>query len=234
MSARHVDRPRQRLRKSADEYLIAIDMSSSWDWKSNISEVALTKKANSATGTKPPLVSKGALYHGKNEDDNIYLWGGSTSYSNTSFPGFPGTSPAQYSLWSFDITTKAWNQYDVTFGAGNRPSGGSFTEALDQGIAFYFNGVLDSGSQTSTQDFGNGVKQYLDGMIVIDTVHQTARNLSTKSVVGNMPRSRGRMQYIKGIGGKGILVQIGGNQQAIDNTTDPYIGDLVGRITAGN
>lgn len=32
------------------------------------------------------------------------------------------------------------------------------------------------------------------------------------------------MQYTVGIGGKGILVQVGGNQQLVDNTTNPFIG----------
>lgn len=89
--------------------------------------------------------------------------------------------------------------------------------------------MLDSGSEIQTQRFGNGIKQYLEGMIVIDTNNQTARNLSTRAVVGDMPRARGRMQYVSGIGDNGILVQIGGYQQSITNTTDSFNnGDPVG------
>ena len=110
----------------------------------------------------------------------------------------------------------------MTSGSPNRPSSGSYADATDQGLSFFFNGMLDSGSEIQTQMFGNGIKQYLEGMIVIDTNYQTARNLSTKTVVGEMPRARGRMQYVSGIGDSGILVQIGGYQQSITNTTDSF------------
>ena len=64
-------------------------------------------------------------------------------------------------------------------------------------------------------------------MIVVDTNNQTARNLSTQAVVGNIPRSRGEMQYIEDMGGKGILVQIGGNQKGLDDTSSSSMSNLV-------
>ena len=203
-------------------------MNNSWDWKVNISETALSKTANPNTGTSPPILSRGAMYHGTDEDDNIYLWGGTTSEWNTSFPGYQGPSVQQYSLWSYNLVTKVWNQFDVTLNSPNRPSSGSYAEATDQGLLFFLNGNLDNGSELETQDLIPDTKQYLQGMIVIDTHNQTAKNLSTSAVVGTMPRSRGRMGYISGIGANGILVQVGGNQQSINNDTDSYInGDLV-------
>ena len=153
--------------------------------------------------------------------------GGTTSYSNTSFPNFCPPYPAQYSVWSDNITSQAWAQYDVTLGSPNRPSSGSSTEARDQGLAFFFNGQLDSGSEETTTKFGDDRKVSLEGMIVIDTNNHTAKNLSTQAVVGNTPRSRGRMQYIEELGGKGILIQIGGNQKNVTNTNDTYMSDLV-------
>lgn len=210
-----------------DNYLIAIDLSTSWDWKLNISENALVKKPNPSTGTSPPVLSRGALYHGTDQDNKIYLWGGTTSYWNTSFSGYEAPTPQQYSLWSFDVVAQQWDQYDDTLGSANRPSSGSYTDATDQGLSFFFNGELDSGSEIETEKFGNSVKQFLQGMIVIDTNNQTAKNLSTEAVSGDLPRSRGRMQYVSAIGPNGILVQIGGNQQQVTNTTDPYIGNLV-------
>ena len=173
------------------------------------------------------MLDSASLFHGEDDDDNFYLWGGTTSYFNTSFPGFEGPTPSQYSLWSYNVVSQVWDQYDVTLDSPYRPSYGSYTEARDQGLAFYFNGQLDSGSSTETQSFGNDVKQFLEGMIVIDTKNQTARNLSTTAVVGDMPRTRGGMMYIDGIADKGILVQIGGNQKPVTNTTNTYTGDLV-------
>lgn len=98
------------------------------------------------------------------------------------------------------------------------------------GLGFYFNGELDSGSEIETQSYGDGVKQLIGGMIVVDLVNHTARNLSTDAVSGDMPRSRGSMIYIDDIGSHGIIVQIGGNHQNVTNTTgitSPRIENLV-------
>lgn len=176
------------------------------------------------------MLSRGALFYGSDNDSNIYLWGGTTSYWNTSFPGFEAPTPQQYSLWSFDIAEQGWDQYDLTLGSANRPSSGSFTNVEELGLGFYFNGELDSGSEIQTQSYGNGVKQLIGGMIVVDLVNHTARNLSTQAVSGDVPRSRGSMMYIGGIGTHGIIVQIGGNQQNVTNTTgitSPRIEKLV-------
>ena len=108
-----------------------------------------------------------------------------------------------------------------------RPSSGSYVGTFDQSSSFYFNGQLDSGSETETQDLGDDPKVFIEGMVVLDTNKKTARNLSTKAVVGDYPRSRGRMQYIKEPGVNGILVQIGGNQKFVGNWNNEYVGDLV-------
>lgn len=181
------------------------------------------------------MLSRGALFYGSENDSNIYLWGGTTSYWNTSFPGFEPPTPQQYSLWSFDIATQGWDQYDVTLGSANRPSSGSFTNAEELGLGFYFNGELDSGSEIQTQTYGDGVKQLIGGMIVVDLVKQTARNLSTQAVSSDVPRSRGSMMYISDIGSHGIIVQIGGNYQNVTNTTgitSPIIENLVSQSLA--
>ena len=136
------------------------------------------------------------MWPGQDEDDNIYLWGGTTSYMNTSFPGFQNPYPATYSLWSYNIVNKTWGQYDVTDGSPNRPSSGSSTYSKDSALGFYFNGQLDSGSSQETQDLGDSAKVFLEGMIVVDTNKRTAQNVSTAAVVGNLPRTRGRMIYV--------------------------------------
>ena len=202
-------------------------MSEPWDWKTNISEKALIKNKVPTTGTYPPVLSRGALYHGTDSDDRIYLMGGTTSYSNTSFPGFLAPYPAQYSLWSYNVTNQEWGQFDITFGSPNRPSSGSYAEARDKGLGFFFNGELDSGSQESTTKFGDSGKVFLDGLIVLDTTLHTARNLSTQAVVGDAPRIRGKMEYIQELGGAGILVQIGGNAQGTGSLANATMGNLV-------
>lgn len=131
-----------------------------------------------------------------------------------------------YSLWSYDIVDGTWGQYDLTLSVPHRPSSASSAEVPELGLAFYFNGELDRGSELGT-DIGVNDKVFIPGMIVIDTQNQTARNLSTNAVVGDLPRTRGKMQYVPRLGKKGILVQIGGNQKRIGNFSDGGVGDLV-------
>ena len=225
----------QRLMQiNSDTYLITIDLSQSWDWKSNISEVALEKKASPQTRARPPIVSRGALYHGRYDDDTIYLWGGTTSWQNTSFPGFQNPLPSRYALWSYNDKDDLWRQFDTGSSVQNRPSSGSYAEALDLNLAFYFNGQLDSGNQKETQTLGDKPKIFIKGMIVLDLASQTARNLSTDAVGGDHPRSRGRMEYISNVGGMGILVQIGGNRKFVGDMSDQGVGDLVRFLLSTN
>ena len=207
--------------------MIAIDLKKSWDWKKDIVELASLKKTQPKINQIPPILSRGALYQGMIDDTNIYLWGGTTSYTNTSFPGFQSPTPANQSLWAYDTALGEWNSFDVSKGSPNRPSSAAFAEEPDKGLAFFLNGQLDSGSSTETQNLGDKGKVFLRGMIVLDLKNRTARNVSTSAVSGEKPRSRGRMQYVPGIGQKGILVHVGGNQKAASDTTNSYVGDLV-------
>ena len=115
----------------------------------------------------------------------------------------------------------------------NRPSSGSSTEARDQGLAFYLNGEIDSGSSLETKGLGNGNTVWLGGMIVINTNKQTVRNISTYGLSADQPRTRGLLQYIIGIGPNGVLVQLGGIQKPLGTSSniDP-VGDLVSKILA--
>lgn len=191
-------------------YLIEVDVTRSWDWKANVSETTRNITVNPSTGSLPPQVVRGALYQGP-AGDGIYLYGGTTSYLNTSFPGRLSATPASYSLWSWNFATQEWSQYDVSADAPYRPSNGAFTDASDQGLAYWFNGELDQGSSSATQFLGPSVTISLPGMIVINMTTHSAKNLSTSAVGGGQPRTRGRMQYVGGIGGKGVVFLIGGS-----------------------
>ncbi|KAG8527054.1 uncharacterized protein KY384_008483 [Bacidia gigantensis] len=176
--------------RTKDNYIITIDMSKSWNWETNISEAALERMPIQQSQTKPPVVSRGAFFYGGDSSENVYLWGGTTSYLNRTFPGFEPPMTSQYSLWSYKPSDNTWAQFDTGSTVQNRPSSGSFAEVREQNLAFYFNGQLDSGSQVSTQVFGDDPKVFLKGMIMLDLANQTARNLSTDAVVGDQPRSR--------------------------------------------
>lgn len=216
----------------SDEYVINVNLSTSWDWKANISETATNVTANPRTGSVPPQVISGTLYQGTQDDDSIYLYGGTTSYANVSFPGWQGPVVPTYSLWSYDPESAQWSQFDVSQNAPYRPSNGAAAEAVDQGLAFYFNGELDNGSSGQELGIIAGANVFVGGMVVINTTDQTARNLSTAQVSADLARARGRMQYIPGVGEKGIVVLIGGSTFPANQLHSTDIVNLVNHTTS--
>ncbi|KAL8840360.1 MAG: hypothetical protein Q9170_001375 [Blastenia crenularia] len=100
-------------------------------------------------------------------------------------------------------------------------------EARDQHRSFYLNGWIDNGSSAQTTSLSPSTKIFQEGMVIIDHSNQTAENISTKALVGDKPRTRGKMQYVSGLGAHGIIVLIGGNEKIITNTSDQSLGDLV-------
>ena len=179
-------------------------------------------------GPSPPQVVRGALYEGSAEDYNFYLYGGTTSYLNTTFQGWQNTTPATNSLWAYDDTLRQeWDQFNVRPSSPNRSSSGASAEAPDQGLAFYFNGKIDNGSSSAIANLRSSVQTVLDGMIVINTEDHNARNLSTSIVVGNRPRIRGQMQYVPSIGEKGVLVLLGGSCQPVTQLNNSETPNLV-------
>lgn len=215
----------------SDEYMITVNLNTSWDWKANISETAVNITADPTTGSVPPQVVRGTLYQGTEDDDSIYLYGGTTSYANVSFPGWQNSVAPTYSLWSYDPGSTQWSQFDVSQNAPYRPSNGAAAEAVDQGLAFYFNGELDSGS---SQQLGiiAGTNVFVSGMVVINTTDQNARNLSTAQVSPDLARARGRMQYIPGAGEKGVLVLIGGSSFPANQLDSTDVVNLVRSTTS--
>jgi hypothetical protein len=74
---------------------------------------------------------------------------------------------------------------------------------------------VDNG--TSSEEFllGN-VKNFQQGLVVLDTTSVTAKNLSTNDIIGNQPRTRGSLSYVPSIGQKGVLVALGGTYKTAD------------------
>ena len=208
-----------------DEYLITVDMTTSWNWKTNISMSAKNKTENPSTGTLPPKLVRGALYAGAEDDPNVYLYGSTISYINSIFPGFQWPDSSQYALWSYGTSDKTSGQYDMSVSAPYRPAGGAYAEATDQGLAFYMNGLIDNGTSNGIENEYN-LMQYLDGLIVIDTNTQQAKNLSTSSLE-NTPRARSGLVYLPNVGTKGSLVSMGGMTKPTSDSSGSNQGTYV-------
>lgn len=173
---------------------------------------------------------RAGLFHGPLGDPNIYLYGGTTSYVNQSFPGWMVPYPAQYTLWGFDTSTAntGWSQYDVSITVPQRPNSGAYTEAPDLGLGFYYNGELDSGSSQGMDLILGSMLEFLPGMVVLYFNNHTAQNFSTENVQYHDPRTRGQLQYVPAFGHKGILVSMAGSYKPSIELDSDEIGNLVG------
>lgn len=193
--------------------MLQLDLRQSWDWQENISWHAFDITPNPRTGAsvRQAMVA-GSLFHGPYSSPEVWTYGGTIFRGNESF--LDTVSPAAfhdqsniYPLWSFNNETNTWNQFDI--GTLNTPNYGSSTEAPDQGLAFYLHGRTDNGTNIGAKDSGD-VQILLDGMIVIDMVRHTSKNISTAGMRDAQPRLGGGLQYVPTIGNNGLLVALGG------------------------
>ncbi|KAF2493487.1 hypothetical protein BU16DRAFT_81154 [Lophium mytilinum] len=192
-------------------YLIQVSMETSWDWKTNITITDESKStSNPKTGTYPPSLIRGTMFHGPADSKEVYAFGGTTFMGNTSFLGYVAPDASTYPLWTYayDSSDFRWGQNDI--GQPWKPNHGAAAEAIDQGLGFYLNGQIDKGTDSSTKNFGNDSTLPLDGMLIIDLANATSNNISTAAISGDGPRVGGGLQYIADVGEKGILVAIGG------------------------
>lgn len=200
-------------------------MRASWDWRSNITVVAHNKTNDTDINSAPPSVAFGALYQGPINDTKLYSYGGSVSYDNTSRPGWAPAISERYPLWSYETSGEEWTAIDLSVDGVIRATAGADTEAPDQGLGFWFNGQLDTGSSTQSQYLGPTIR-FIKGMIVMDFNTGRARNISTDAV-SDQPRVRGKMVYIPGIGEKGALVLIGGGEKGVMYENADWHGTMV-------
>ncbi|KAH5221193.1 hypothetical protein HBH68_037800 [Parastagonospora nodorum] len=200
-----------------NSYMITIPLDSTWDWKLNITETAQAKNVtNPNTGTLPPSQIRGAMFHGPNNQAEVYVYGGTTFMGNQSFEAYTRPDSSAYPLWSYTYgASTPWGQY-----AGDTawmPNHGAATEAIDQGLAFYLNGQIDWGTSSKTFDIlpkTDATYVPIQGMLILDLNTRSARNVSTSKLRGGAPRVGGTMEYIASIGDNGVLVALGGQIQA--------------------
>lgn len=208
-------------------------MVTSWDWKTNITITDEEKTtANPKTGTYPPSLIRGTMFHGPADVEEVFAFGGTTFMGNTSFLGYVAPDTSTYPLWSYSYDSSVqnpnkWNQYDI--GQPWKPNHGAAAEAVDQSLGFYLNGQIDKGTSAATQNFGNDTTVHLGGMLVIDLTSQTSKNISTANITGYGPRVGGCMEYIAPVGKNGILVALGGQlSPKLNLTSNSTDGSLLG------
>ena len=205
--------------------MVMVGLNASWNWGTNISITAMNKTVNENTGALPPSNIRGAMYAGSSDDPNVYSYGGTVSFANRSFPGFLWPTAPTYTLWSYGAADNVWAQHDISLDVPNRPAGGAYAEATGRGMGFYLNGFLDNGTNPDYAFWPN-FRRYLDGLIVLNTTTQEAKNISTSSLE-NYPRAMGGLVYLPYVGTEGALVSMGGVTKPISNSLLSDMGKYV-------
>ncbi|KAF2020818.1 hypothetical protein BU24DRAFT_8990 [Aaosphaeria arxii CBS 175.79] len=196
-----------------NNYILKVPMKTSWDWKTDMVIIAEPKNETSpTTGTLPPSLMHGHIFHGPPNNSQIYIYGGTTYMGNRSFPSFTNPLSSTYSLWTYDDKAAGypWEQHDIS--QPWKANHGAAAEAIDQGLGFYLNGQIDWGTSVKTLGGPEEEALYmpLEGMLIIDLVKSTSVNISTRGLQGDAPRVGGTMEYIAPIGAAGILIALGG------------------------
>ena len=165
--------------------LLQLDLRTSWNWHKNISWASVRPQPNPRTRAVPRYaMAGGTMFHGPYNDSRVWTYSGTTFRGNdtmleANYPEIITKVTDQYPLWSFDNGSQIWEQYDTM--QSITPSYGAATEASDQGLGFFLHGKVDNG--TNAQRWNDGdLTTLVSGMMVVDTVHQSARSISTSTL----------------------------------------------------
>ena len=213
-------------------------MSTSWDYTTNYTSKRIGRYGATKKDGNPPNMIRGALFRGPSTDTRLFTFGGSTFLANVSDPDWMAPTSDQYSLWSYDTASLKWSQYEITNAVPRRPNWGAWTEAIEKGVAFVLNGMVDWGSSEVMYTLGEYVggklsnvtkvqTTYLGGMLVIDLKTQKPRNVSTDTL--GPPRVAGGLAYTDSFGRTmdGALITFGGMIAKNERNNTWFNGQLV-------
>ncbi|KAA8574999.1 hypothetical protein MFRU_002g03680 [Monilinia fructicola] len=206
-----------------NNYIISVGMEESWNWTMASAGIPLVSEQVLLSDSESPntfssVVLKGALFSGSPGSNQIYLYGGTEQSMNTSFYGYTDPTSPNQTLLSYDVKQNQWASINLDSTIPQKPSSGSSADVPDQGLGFYFNGEINDGSSTETTWIPEGSSVPLEGMVMLNMTDNTTRNISTAAIDASS-RTGSILQYIPGIGDKGILIQFGGIYHQAGNLT---------------
>jgi hypothetical protein len=214
---------RNRIDHLADNNLLALDLSKSWNTASP-SLTGLTQPSG------PPAVALGSLWH---TYDALFLYGGE-------FSDNPPTTPSAVSTWKYDISSGSWTEYsnpqtsagnnsDTAPASVNRAAEGAGLSVPEIGRSWYFGGHLDL---YTTPGWSNQIARvYLKGLLEfthpgyandgVESLGLTKgagdggvyRNITDGGLqesAGFTERADGVLVYVPGWGVDGILLGLAG------------------------
>jgi hypothetical protein len=165
------------------------------------------------TSADPPsLLREGGLFQNNDAGEVLFVYGGVMANFTMGKSSPRSNSPVDNNLRSISPVNGSWSSQELGLEATFSPQQGASVQAGQQGLAFYFNGVV--GNKESREPHPR--------MIVLDLHNRTARNVSTATISPSGARVGATLQYVPAVGKKGALILIGGGMRQKDDGVNTH------------
>jgi len=193
-----------------DHFLVKVDLSYSWNVLNNDRPITYVSSPDPSNHPPSSLIESGIFY----DNEIFYIYGGGLAASDRSAFQPIITTPIRNEIWSFSNSNDSWSSTRIKeLTSSYAPMHALSVQAPEQGLFFYFNGILNNGSSESPYPH----------MIIINTRTNDVRIVSTGSISPGTARVGAILQYLPLLGTRGALVLFGGATRHNDNmTTDPW------------
>ncbi|KAH3910767.1 hypothetical protein HBI56_188420 [Parastagonospora nodorum] len=190
-----------------DSSLLKLDLSKSWYYMENDPSIAAISSLN-ASYAPPPFLMYSSLTC--DTDGNFHIDGGGLAMFNASREQPMIAMPIQNSSWTFWRNNSSWSPGSARVPESRyAPMHTLYTQAPEQDLVFYLNGILSNGSS----------ERAYPKMMVLNTRTNAKRIVSTEIIAPSSARVGAVFQYMPLLGRKGGLILFGGATRYTDNIT---------------
>jgi hypothetical protein len=130
--------------------------------------------------------------------------------------------PVEKTSWILSSKNGSWTTGKVRISeTGREPMHTLYTQAPEQDLAFYLNGILSNGSS----------ERVYPRMVIINTRTNDIRTVSTESISPSAARVGAVFPYLPLLGQKGALLLFGGTTRHNENITTDSWGTMVPHLS---
>lgn len=166
----------------------------------------------------PPFLMYSSLTY--DADHNFHIDGGGLAMLDASGDQPMLAIPDQNSSWTFWSNNGSWSPAIARIPeSSHAPMQTLYTQAPEQDLVFYLNGILSNGSS----------ERAYPKMMILNTKTNAKRIVSTETIAASSARVGAVFQYMPLLGRKGGLILFGGATKYNDNVTTDLWGTMVSK-----
>lgn len=184
------------------------NLSSQWNTRLDKNQFkAIFRKNETPQGLQN--LTGGALFPGAPGDHSMYLFGGAPYSPLDRNNSLANLTTVPNKIWNFNLATALWSDTNFTTSGSTNidvSRHGTYAHARELSVAFYVD---------------------VDGLSVINTTSRTIRNIPAALFLKGRRRFGSNLQYIPGLGKKGVLVMFGGAFSSDNQTYPGKVTDMI-------